>query len=416
MNGTDHQVPQPWLGRVVAEANALQDPPLRCHALARYLATAPTDGLTTWSGELRSGARSNLLMGVVSNRVDVSSPPPGPSGPWSVRPSPPRPLHAGDGVARAVVGPGLARGHPQRRPRLDLRLLGRRRGRRRPPSFQRVPLDRRGRGRLGPGRARPLDGPAGTGRRQRLGPRAQWDGRTGSGCGDAAGTRRPGPLRTPAASGTDDARRHHRAHRARHAAGPAHRQRRLGPGGDGHRGRHRDRPHGVDRRRGAAGRPHRPGEAGPLHPPRRPPRRHGARAPRPTADPAHRRPGGAGARLRLVGVHPGTAHPPGDRLDRGERHHAGQRSGHRGRRPGRRDVLGRRRARVRATGGRGRSGRFLQLLPPRSDTRVDRPTSVSVALGEAGPVRATAVVTAVYEWPDHVDGASQKRAGTTRWR
>src|ERR671927_326161 len=25
MNGTDHLMPQPWLGRVVAEANALQD-------------------------------------------------------------------------------------------------------------------------------------------------------------------------------------------------------------------------------------------------------------------------------------------------------------------------------------------------------------------------------------------------------
>ena len=25
MNGTDHQMPQPWLGRVVAEANAMQD-------------------------------------------------------------------------------------------------------------------------------------------------------------------------------------------------------------------------------------------------------------------------------------------------------------------------------------------------------------------------------------------------------
>ena len=25
MNGTDHQMPQPWLGRVVAEANEMQD-------------------------------------------------------------------------------------------------------------------------------------------------------------------------------------------------------------------------------------------------------------------------------------------------------------------------------------------------------------------------------------------------------
>ena len=72
MNGTDHQEPQPWLGRVVAEANALQgDSVLEITSLADYLATAPTEGLQTWRGELRSGARANVLMGVASNRVDV---------------------------------------------------------------------------------------------------------------------------------------------------------------------------------------------------------------------------------------------------------------------------------------------------------------------------------------------------------
>jgi hypothetical protein len=72
MNGSDHQVPQPWLGRVVAEVNALQDDyRLGVTSLGEYLATAPTDGLPAWTGELRSGARANLLMGVVSNRVDV---------------------------------------------------------------------------------------------------------------------------------------------------------------------------------------------------------------------------------------------------------------------------------------------------------------------------------------------------------
>src|SRR5580658_8676181 len=72
MNGTDHQEPQPWLGRVVAEANELQDDyVLEVTALADYLAGAPTDGLKTWKGELRSGARANVLMGVASNRVDV---------------------------------------------------------------------------------------------------------------------------------------------------------------------------------------------------------------------------------------------------------------------------------------------------------------------------------------------------------
>ena len=72
MNGTDHQTPKPWLGRVVAEANAIQDGlELAITSLPSYLAAAPTDDLPAWAGELRSGARANLLMGVASNRVDV---------------------------------------------------------------------------------------------------------------------------------------------------------------------------------------------------------------------------------------------------------------------------------------------------------------------------------------------------------
>ncbi|CAN5700794.1 hypothetical protein BH24ACT3_BH24ACT3_11010 [soil metagenome] len=72
MNGMDHLMPQPWLGRVVAEANDLQDDwELRVRPLAEHLAEATTDGLPSWRGELRSGARANLLMGVGSNRVDV---------------------------------------------------------------------------------------------------------------------------------------------------------------------------------------------------------------------------------------------------------------------------------------------------------------------------------------------------------
>ncbi len=72
MNGTDHLAPQPWLGRVVTEANALDgELELRICSLADHLAAAPTEGLPSWTGELRSGARANLLMGVASNRVDV---------------------------------------------------------------------------------------------------------------------------------------------------------------------------------------------------------------------------------------------------------------------------------------------------------------------------------------------------------
>ena len=72
MNGTDHLMPQPWLGRVVAEANGLQDDyELVVTSLADHLSRASTDDLPAWTGELRSGARANLLMGVTSNRVDV---------------------------------------------------------------------------------------------------------------------------------------------------------------------------------------------------------------------------------------------------------------------------------------------------------------------------------------------------------
>ena len=72
MNGTDHQLPQPWLGRVVAEANDLQSEfDFAITSLPEYVATQPVDDLPRWRGELRSGARANVLMGVASNRVDV---------------------------------------------------------------------------------------------------------------------------------------------------------------------------------------------------------------------------------------------------------------------------------------------------------------------------------------------------------
>ena len=75
MNGSDHLRPQPWLGRVVAEANGLQDDfDLAVTSLAGYLDEAAATGqdeLVEWTGELRSGARANVLMGVASNRVDV---------------------------------------------------------------------------------------------------------------------------------------------------------------------------------------------------------------------------------------------------------------------------------------------------------------------------------------------------------
>ncbi len=72
MNGMDHQEPQPWLGSVVSQANDLQDNYFfEVTSLASYLKDAPNGELPTWKGELRSGARANVLMGVTSNRVDV---------------------------------------------------------------------------------------------------------------------------------------------------------------------------------------------------------------------------------------------------------------------------------------------------------------------------------------------------------
>jgi hypothetical protein len=72
MNGSDHLPPQPFLGRVVAEANELQgDYEFGITSLPEYLADAPTADLERWKGELRSGARANVLMGVTSNRVDI---------------------------------------------------------------------------------------------------------------------------------------------------------------------------------------------------------------------------------------------------------------------------------------------------------------------------------------------------------
>ncbi|HEY4929066.1 MAG TPA: hypothetical protein VIH95_07930 [Acidimicrobiales bacterium] len=72
MNGSDHLRPQPWLGRVVAEANQLQDEfELSISSLSDYLGGTSRDGLVEWQGELRSGFRSNVLMGVASNRVAV---------------------------------------------------------------------------------------------------------------------------------------------------------------------------------------------------------------------------------------------------------------------------------------------------------------------------------------------------------
>lgn len=72
MNGTDHQSIQRHLPVTVDSSNEMQDRyHLELTTLASYLATRPEHNLPTWCGELRSGARAPILMGVLSNRRDL---------------------------------------------------------------------------------------------------------------------------------------------------------------------------------------------------------------------------------------------------------------------------------------------------------------------------------------------------------
>lgn len=72
MNGGDHLDPQSWMPDVLSAANAAQDRyRFEQSTLADYLSSAPVTDLPAVAGELRSGARANLLLGVASTRVDV---------------------------------------------------------------------------------------------------------------------------------------------------------------------------------------------------------------------------------------------------------------------------------------------------------------------------------------------------------
>ncbi len=77
MYGEDHSLPRDDYGDLVDRVNASDGPyRLVVGTLADYLAAtgedeAATAGLAEWRGELRSSARANVLMGVVSHRLDV---------------------------------------------------------------------------------------------------------------------------------------------------------------------------------------------------------------------------------------------------------------------------------------------------------------------------------------------------------
>jgi len=74
MYGTDHAAPVPNLSGLVDRLNGLRpEATVRVDTLAGYLrAAAPlTDSDPCWRGEMRSGARANVLMGVASARIDI---------------------------------------------------------------------------------------------------------------------------------------------------------------------------------------------------------------------------------------------------------------------------------------------------------------------------------------------------------
>ena len=76
MYGTDHAVPTPRLADLVEEVS--RDHPsveVRLETLADYLARPEIDdrAIPSWTGELRSGARANMLMGVSSARGDLKA-------------------------------------------------------------------------------------------------------------------------------------------------------------------------------------------------------------------------------------------------------------------------------------------------------------------------------------------------------
>ncbi|MGH2418400.1 MAG: alpha-mannosidase, partial [Candidatus Limnocylindria bacterium] len=74
MYGTDHAAPVPDLAALVSRLNEVHETSdLHMGTLAQYIERAPalTDSDPCWRGEMRSGARANVLMGVASARIDI---------------------------------------------------------------------------------------------------------------------------------------------------------------------------------------------------------------------------------------------------------------------------------------------------------------------------------------------------------
>jgi mannosylglycerate hydrolase len=76
MYGEDHSHPRSDLMDVLTAINAAQDRyRIRTETLASYIGEVggQTDGLPSWQGELRSSARANVLMGVLSARIELKA-------------------------------------------------------------------------------------------------------------------------------------------------------------------------------------------------------------------------------------------------------------------------------------------------------------------------------------------------------
>jgi glycosyl hydrolase family 38/alpha mannosidase-like protein len=74
MYGTDHAAPVPELAGLVGRLNEVHDAAtMRISTLGQYLEAAPAlrEDDPCWRGEMRSGARANILMGVASARIDI---------------------------------------------------------------------------------------------------------------------------------------------------------------------------------------------------------------------------------------------------------------------------------------------------------------------------------------------------------
>ena len=126
MYGTDHTAPVPELAALVSRLNEVHEASaMGISTLAAYIDAAPplTPDDPCWRGEMRSGARANVLMGVASARIDIKQAAGRAETLLERYAEPLTALHvARERVAGAVPGSRLGQGHREFGARLDLRL------------------------------------------------------------------------------------------------------------------------------------------------------------------------------------------------------------------------------------------------------------------------------------------------------